>query len=48
MPFLAAQFEPITVAGEVLKHRLFHLRLLFSGWCHVEVEMEGGSLSLWR
>jgi hypothetical protein len=29
--------DPITVAGVVLEHRLFHFRLPFSGWCHVEV-----------
>jgi hypothetical protein len=32
---------PITVAGEMLEHRLFHFRLPFSGWCHVEV-IHGG------
>lgn len=26
--------EPITVAGEMLDHRLFHFRLPYSGWCH--------------
>lgn len=34
----------ITVAGEVLEHRLFHFRLPVTCWCQVEVE--GGSL--WR
>ena len=34
--------EPITVAGEVLQHRLFHFRLPFSGWCHVE-EIHGAT-----
>jgi hypothetical protein len=29
------------VAGQVLEHRLFHFRLPFSGWCHVEV-IHGG------
>ncbi|QPN66556.1 hypothetical protein [Synechococcus sp. CBW1006] len=33
--------EPITVAGEVLEHRLFNFRLPFSGWCHVAV-IHGG------
>jgi hypothetical protein len=32
---------PITVAGVVLEHRLFHFRLPFCGWCHVEV-IHGG------
>ena len=32
---------PITIGGEVLEHRLFHFRLPFSGWCHVEV-IHGG------
>jgi hypothetical protein len=27
----------------VPKHRLFHFRLPFSGWCHVEVILEGES-----
>jgi hypothetical protein len=29
------------VAGQVLEHRLFHFRLPYSGWCHVEV-IHGG------
>jgi hypothetical protein len=29
------------VAGKVLEHRLFHFRLPYSGWCHVEV-IHGG------
>lgn len=32
---------PITIGGEVLEHRLFHFRLPFSGWCHVEM-IHGG------
>jgi len=32
---------PITIAGAVLEHRLFHFRLPYSGWCHVEV-IHGG------
>jgi hypothetical protein len=32
---------PITIAGKVLEHRLFHFRLPYSGWCHVEV-IHGG------
>jgi hypothetical protein len=33
--------ELITVAGEVLEHRLFHFRLPYSGWFHVAV-IHGG------
>ena len=32
---------PITIAGTVLEHRLFHFRLPYSGWCHVAV-IHGG------
>ncbi|AFY27339.1 integrase family protein [Cyanobium gracile PCC 6307] len=39
--FTLLKGEPITVAGVVLEHRLFHFRLPFSGWCHVEV-IHGG------
>jgi hypothetical protein len=39
--FTLLKGEPITVAGHVLEHRLFHFRLPFSGWCHVEV-IHGG------
>ena len=39
--FTLLKGEPITVAGQVLEHRLFHFRLPFSGWCHVEV-IHGG------
>ena len=39
--FTLLKGEPITVAGEDLEHRLFHFRLPFSGWCHVEV-IHGG------
>jgi hypothetical protein len=39
--FTVLKGEPITVAGVVLEHRLFHFRLPFSGWCHVEV-IHGG------
>jgi hypothetical protein len=39
--FTLLKGEPITIAGEVLEHRLFHFRLPFSGWCHVEV-IHGG------
>ena len=39
--FTLLKGEPITVAGEVLEHRLFHFRLPYSGWCHVAV-IHGG------
>jgi hypothetical protein len=39
--FTLLKGEPITIGGEVLEHRLFHFRLPYSGWCHVEV-IHGG------
>ena len=39
--FTLLKGEPITIAGAVLEHRLFHFRLPYSGWCHVEV-IHGG------
>ena len=39
--FTLLKGQPITIAGVVLEHRLFHFRLPFSGWCHVEV-IHGG------
>lgn len=33
----------ISVAGQPLKHRLFHFRLAYSGWCHVQVVLGGES-----
>ena len=39
--FTLLKGEPIRVTGVVLEHRLFHFRLPFSGWCHVEV-IHGG------
>ena len=39
--FTLLKGEPITVAGAALEHRLFHFRLPYSGWCHVEV-IHGG------
>ena len=39
--FTLLKREPITISGEVLEHRLFHFRLPYSGWCHVEV-IHGG------
>lgn len=35
--------EPINVAGVVFDQRLFHLRLPYSGWCHVELIRGGKS-----
>jgi len=39
--FTLLKGQPITVAGVVVEHRLFHFRLPYSGWCHVEV-IHGG------
>ena len=39
--FTLLKGKPITVAGVVLEHRLFHFRLPYSGWCLVEV-IHGG------
>jgi hypothetical protein len=39
--FTLLKGEPITIAGVMLEHRLFHFRLPYSGWCHVEV-IHGG------
>lgn len=39
--FTLLKGEPITIAGAVFEHRLFHFRLPYSGWCHVEV-IHGG------
>ena len=39
--FTVLKGKPITIAGVVLEHRLFHFRLPYSGWCHVEV-IHGG------
>ena len=39
--FTLLKGEPITISGQVLEHRLLHLRLPYSGWCHVEV-IHGG------
>ncbi len=33
----------VTVGGEPLRHRLYHFRLAFSGWSHVEVVLGGES-----
>ncbi len=39
--FTLLKGDPITVAGVVMEHRLFHFRLPFCGWGHVEV-IHGG------
>ena len=39
--FTLLKGDPITISGQVLEHRLFHFRLPYSGWCHVEV-IHGG------
>ncbi len=39
--FTLLKGEPITIAGVAFEHRLFHFRLPYSGWCHVEV-IHGG------
>lgn len=39
--FTVIKGQPITIAGQVFEHRLFHFRLPYSGWCHVEV-IHGG------
>ena len=39
--FTLLKGQPITIASAVLEHRLFHFRLPYSGWCHVEV-IHGG------
>lgn len=33
----------VTIAGEVLAHRLYHFRLAYSGWCHVRAVLGGES-----
>jgi len=39
--FTLLKGDAITISGQVLEHRLFHFRLPYSGWCHVEV-IHGG------
>jgi hypothetical protein len=39
--FTQIKGDPITIAGAAFEHRLFHFRLPYSGWCHVEV-IHGG------
>ena len=35
----------VTIAGEALDHRLYHFRLAYSGWSHVQVVLGGESYS---
>lgn len=35
----------ITIKGELLKHLLYHFRLIYSGWCHVMVVLGGESFT---
>ena len=37
--------EPVTIAGEVLRHKLFHYRLVASGWAYAQVTYGGESFS---
>ncbi len=37
--------EPVTIAGQVLRHKLFHYRLVASGWAYVQVTYGGESFS---
>lgn len=37
--------EPVTIMGEPLKHRLFHYRLVASGWAYAQVTYGGESFS---
>ena len=37
--------EPVTIAGEALKHKLFHYRLVASGWAYAQVTYGGESFS---
>ncbi|QPN70348.1 hypothetical protein [Synechococcus sp. CBW1108] len=41
--FTVLKGQPITIAGVAFEHRLFHFRLPYSGWCHVEVTHGGES-----
>lgn len=41
--FTDANALGVTVAGQLLTHRLYHFRLAFSGWAHVEVVLGGES-----
>ncbi len=35
----------VTIAGQVLEHRLYHFRLAYSGWSHIKVVLGGESYS---
>lgn len=37
--------EPVTIAGEALPHKLFHYRLVASGWAYAQVTYGGESFS---
>lgn len=37
--------EPVTIAGEPLRHKLFHYRLVASGWAYAQVTYGGESFS---
>lgn len=37
--------EPVTIAGQRLKHKLFHYRLVASGWAYAQVTYGGESFS---
>ena len=37
--------EPVTIAGEALRHKLFHYRLVASGWAYAQVTYGGESFS---
>lgn len=37
--------EPVTIAGEALSHKLFHYRLVASGWAYAQVTYGGESFS---
>src|SRR5699024_8422650 len=37
--------DPVTIDGQPLKHRLFHYRLVASGWAYVQVVCGGESFT---
>lgn len=37
--------EPVTIAGQALRHKLFHYRLVASGWAYAQVTYGGESFS---
>jgi len=36
---------PITICGDVFEHRLYHYRLVYSGWCFVKIIHGGESFA---